>query len=108
MRDGSAAIFFHPAERKIDAGGDAGGGVDVPGFDPKRRGFDFDPGITFGELAAEAPVGSSALAVNQSGGSEEEGTHADGTEAAQARCRTAEPAEKRGVARVARPKAANE
>jgi hypothetical protein len=103
VRDGTATIFLHPREREINAGGDAGGGVDVPVFDPEWRGLHFNARIALRKLASKAPMRSRPLAVQQSGAGEQGCTNTDRAEAAQSRRRALEPGEEGSVVCMASP-----
>lgn len=77
-----AVVFFDESEGEVDAGGDAGGGVDAAIAEIDGVGLDVDGGEFAGEAVAEVPVGDGLAAVEEAGGGEREGSGADGGDAA--------------------------
>src|SRR5205085_7394002 len=76
----SAAVFFHPREREIDACRNAGRRVDVPVPDPERVVLDPHLRVLRRQLAAELPVGGRTAAIQQPGLREQEHTYTYGPE----------------------------
>ena len=94
---GVAMVFFDEGEGEIDAGGDAGGGVDGAVAEIDGVGFDVDGGELAGEAVAEVPVGDGLAVVEEACGGEEEGSGADGGDAAGAGGGGGDPGEVGGV-----------
>jgi hypothetical protein len=65
--EAGAAVFLDPAERQVDAGRNAGAGVDVAVLDPQRLVLDPDTRMPRRQLAAELPVRGRATAIQQAG-----------------------------------------
>jgi hypothetical protein len=92
-----AVVLFDEGKGEVDAGGDAGRGVDGAIAEEDGVGLDLDGGEVAGEAVAEVPVSDCMTAIEEARGGEGEGSGADGGDAAGAGCGFGDPGEEVGV-----------
>ena len=92
-----AMVFFDERKGEVNTGGDAGGGVGGAVAEVDGVGLDVDERKLAGEAVAEVPMSDGLFAVEKAGGGEDEGSGADGGDAAGALRGGVGPREEVGV-----------